>query len=260
MGRMTFGTDNNVTFDPGPHTYTDGLGQNYKSVSRILSTIEIPFDREGISKAMAKGDEKRQAQILAEWEAKKDSSINRGNWIHDNLENFHKYGKIDERLRNVADQIKPLYENYFRVYTEVLLSDVEYLVAGQTDLVVKRQRSHNSLFDFYDYKTNESKGIVFDSVNRKKDPWSYYNKFFLHPFSYLEDCNYNRYSMQLSLYALIAQRQYGINIGRLALIFIDNDLRVHIYPVSFMRYEAEILLAHAGETLKPLPSKDNDDW
>lgn len=267
MGRglEKFGTSDVISFEPRKHRYTDASGAEYKSVSRLLNSIEMPFDREGISMMMAKGSKIRQAEILAEWDAKLESSHDWGNWIHDNLESYHKLGTCDEKIKPVVQRIKPFYENYFRVYTEVLLSDFEFKIAGQTDLVVQRQRSLSSLYDFYDYKTNEQKGIEFDSIRRKKDPWQHYNKFFLSPLAHLEDCNYNRYSLQLSLYALMAQRQYGINIGRLALIFIDKELQVHDYPVSYLRFEAEVLLEHASKTLKPLPQvaqpvDDNEDW
>ena len=275
---MMFGTDNNVSFDPGPHRYTHADGREFSSVSRLLSSIEVPFDRDGISKAMARklASEKgisiqdAQAEILSEWDDKRDSASDHGNWIHDNLENYHKLGTCDEKLRPVANKIKELYQNYYKIYSEVLLSDTETSVAGQTDLVVQRQRTENTLFDFYDYKTNEQKGIQFDSINRKKDPWKHYNKFFLPPFDHLEDCNYNRYSLQLSVYAYIAQRQYGINIGRLAIIFIDKDLQIQILPVAYLRHEAQRLLSQNTKKLKPLPvanewdvpsaSEDEDDW
>lgn len=272
---MNLGSDSSIVFEPRGHRYHDHAGQEYRSVSRILSAIEIPFDREGISMAMARKMaqeenipvEIAQKKILDEWDKKLHSSHDRGNWIHDNLENFHKYGKCDEKLLPVVEKLKPLYENYFRVYTEVLLHDSEFKVAGQCDLIVQRQKSKDSIFDFYDYKTNEQKGIVFDSIGRKRQPWSHYNRYFLPPLDHLEDCNYHRYSLQLSLYAAMAQRRYGIKIGRLALIFIDNNLQVHTYPAAYLKFEAETLLLHAGAKFKPLPpakspqeTKREGDW
>lgn len=271
MAGIMFGTDDRVILNSGPHTYTDSNGRSFKSVSRLLNDIEIPFDSEGISMIMAKGSKIKQVEILAEWKAKADSSIEKGNFIHDNLEQYHKFGTCDEKLKDVITQIKPLYSNYYRVYSEVMLSDHEFCVAGQTDFVVQRQKIKSSLYDFYDYKTNQAKGIVFDSINRKQDPWKHYNKFFLDPLSHLEDCNYNRYSLQISLYAYIAQKQYGINIGRLAIIFIDNDFKVQIYPVAYLQNEAELLLSYSSRELKKLPGsdivsnnkqniEDNEDW
>lgn len=266
MGRLEkFGTSDAISFEPVKHRYTDVSGAEYKSVSKVLNSIEIPFDRQGISLRMAQGNKIRQTEILAEWDAKLESSHVWGNWVHDNLESYHKLGTCDEKIKPAVQRIKPLYDNYHQVYTEVLLSDVESKVAGQTDLVVQRQRSANSLYDFYDYKSNEQKGIEFDSIRRKRDPWQHYNKFFLSPLDHLEDCNYNRYALQLSLYAYIAQKQYGIRIGRLALIFIDKELQVQVHPIAYLRFEAEALLKHANKALKPLPQvaqpvDDGDGW
>ncbi len=255
-----FGSSEAISFEPVKHRYTDASGDEYKSVSRLLNSIEVPFDREGISLRMANGSKTKQTEILAEWDAKLNSSITWGNWIHDNLESYHKLGTCDEKLKPAILKIKPLYKNYFRVYTETLLSDIESKVAGQTDLVVQRQRSVNSLYDFYDYKTNEQKGIEFDSIRRKCDPWQHYNKFYLPPLAHLENCNYNRYALQLSLYALIAQKQYGIHIGRLALIFINKELQVQVHPIAYLRFEAEALLKHASKTFKSLPRVAGNDW
>ncbi len=67
-GIEKFGTSSAITFDPVKHRYTDATGADYKSVSRLLNSIEIPFDREGISMMMAKGIKNRQVEILAEWD------------------------------------------------------------------------------------------------------------------------------------------------------------------------------------------------
>lgn len=260
MGGVVFGSNTFVTFEPEGHRYTDAHGNDYTSVSKKLNSIEVPFDSKGISLNMAKqrmrsGDTRNvadiQAEILTEWKEKGDSSLEKGNWIHDNLEAFHKLGTCDPKLNSVVTQLRKLYDSYYKVFTEVLLFDSENYVSGQTDLAVQRQRGNGGVFDFYDYKTNQAKGIQYDSINRKKDPWKHYNKYFLPPFEYLEDCNYNRYGMQLSTYARMAQKLYGIKVGKLAIIFIDNNLKVRRIPVHYMKYEADVLL---GLQLKPLPA------
>lgn len=260
-GIGTFGSDNYITFQEEGHHYFNPEGQEYSSVSKKLNSIQEPFDRQGISLNMARGQARKsgrsvqdeQVEILSSWDKNLNDSLDKGNWIHDGLENFHKLGTCDPKLDPVVKQLKPLYNSYFKVYTEVLLFDRENMVAGQTDLVVQRQKGMTGLFDFYDYKTNQKKGIQFDSIGRKKDPWKHYNKFFLPPFEHLEDCNYNRYSLQLSMYALMAVRLYGIKVGKLAMIFVDNNLRVRRFPVPYMMRDAEVLLSLKKE-LKPLPA------
>ena len=263
-----FNTDRTIKFEPKAHTYThNGNGERLTSVSRVLESVTLPFDREGVSMRMAKGDPARQAQILTEWDAKKDSSIDRGNWIHDALEQYALTGRIEEKLRPVAELIRPILKQCHRTFPEALLYSTHYGTAGQSDLVIQRQRSENSLFDFYDYKTNESKGIQFDGVNRKKDKPQHYNKFLLPPLDHMEDCNFNKYAMQLSTYAFMAQSTWGIKVGRLAILFIDNDLVLHKIAIPYLKLEAKALLEH-HKSMKPLPqyvegavSSDADkDW
>jgi len=74
----------------------------------------------------------------------------------------------------------------------------------------------------------------------------------LPPFDHLEDCNYIHYSLQLSMYAFMSQLTWGCRIGKLAILYIDNDLKLNIYPIPYMRLEAKLLLEH-NATLKQLP-------
>jgi len=259
MVSILFNKDRRVEFSKDTHTYTIA-GNPLQSVTRLLSSVMIPFESQKISYAMAKGDPGRQKEILEQWEEKRVSAENRGNWIHDNIESFVKFGNYDEKLQSVVSQMKPVLKEGYRFYSEAMVYSTEHMVAGQTDLVVQRQKSLNSVFDFYDLKTNEAKGIQFDSIYRKKDPHRHYNKFLLPPLDHLEDCNYNIYSLQLSMYAHLAQETWGIKIGKLAILFIDNDLQLHQYPVPYMKMEVKKLL-DSRKNLKSIPATtDDDDW
>ena len=273
------GIDNTITFKPDTHQYFDNKQIEYQSVTKILKKLQVPFDREGRSLMMARGIassrgisvEQAQRELLAEWDGKRDSSIDRGNSIHGALETFLKKGirnkDYDLAINFVADLVRPFY----RYYPETIVYDQASLISGQSDLVVQRQKTENSVYDFYDYKTNESKGIQFDSISRKEEPWKHYNRMFLAPLDHLEDCNYNLYSLQLSLYAYLAQITYGIRIGRLGIIFINNEMKPNLFPVPYMKLEAAAVV-NFMTTLKPLPqkimitqksevvTKDEDDW
>jgi hypothetical protein len=107
-----------------------------------------------------------------------------------------------------------------------------------------------------DYKTNESKGIQFDSISRK-DVVKHYNKYLLPPFDHLEACNYIIYSLQLSIYAFMAMETLGIRVGKLAIIFFDNNFTPTYIPVPFMYHEAE-LLCRLNMTRKELPKSTKD--
>ena len=271
MGRMNLGIDDTIIFKEDTHQYFDKAGIEYSSVTRTLNKLKVPFDRDGISKMMARSMAKEkgitidqaQAMILSEWDAKRDSSINRGNSIHKAIEHYLITGRKDPCYRNALDSVSDLVKPYYRFYPEIILYCQDFLTAGQADLVCQRQKSESSVYDFYDYKTNEAKGIQFDSIGRKNDEIKHYNRYFLPPLDFMEDCNYNLYSLQLSMYAFFAEMTYGIKVGRLGIIFIGNDMEVHMIPVPYLRYHVQRALEFIIE-VKPLPEKQivksEDDW
>ena len=266
-----FNNDDTIQFDPDRHCYTKRIGgEKLTSTTRIIKKVIIPFDRYGISLNMAKAKvfaeggsiKETQDKILDEWDAKLVSATKRGNWIHDNLEEYQFSGEYDPKLKDAIKQLQPILKSGYRYYTEARVYSLAYMSAGTGDLVIQRQKGIKSVFDFYDYKTNEAKGIQFDSINRKKSPVKHYNRFLMAPLDHLEDCNYNCYALQLSIYAFMAQITWGLSIGKLVILYIDNDLKLHQYPVPYMKQEAKILLEH-NLKLKPLPiinSNDEDNW
>lgn len=274
MGRMNLGIDDTIIFKEDTHQYFDKTGIEYSSVTRTLNKIKVPFDRDGISKMMARSlskekgitIDKAQEIILSEWDAKRDSSIDRGNSIHGSIEHYLLTGKTTDEYYKPISFVSGLIRNYYRFYPEIILYHQDFLIAGQADLVCQRQKSANSVYDFYDYKTNEAKGIQFDSIGRKTDDLKHYNRFFLPPLDFMEDCNYNLYALQLSMYAFFAEMTYGIKVGRLGIIFISNDMDTHMIPVPYLRYHVQRVLEFMME-VKPLPkeksvvtTKDEDDW
>lgn len=268
---MNLGIDDTIIFKEDTHQYFDKTGLEYGSVTRTLNKLKVPFDRDGISKMMARSMAKEkgitvdqaQAMILSEWDAKRDSSIDRGNSIHGSIENFLLTGQKSSEYMGVHNFMSSFIKPYYRFYPEIILYHQDFLVAGQADLVCQRQKSESSVYDFYDYKTNEAKGIQFDSIGRKNDEIKHYNRYFLPPLDFMEDCNYNLYSLQLSMYAFFAEMTYGIKVGRLGIIFIGNDMEVHMIPVPYLRYHVQRALEFRVE-VKPLPEKQivksEDDW
>lgn len=257
MGKL--GDDNFIRINEATHQYFDPKGEEYRSVTRLLRLVQVPFDQQFISKMMAKhslepgatDDQivQYQQKILTEWEEKRDSAANRGNIIHENLEMFSRKGKCEvAELEPLAKKITMKLSDYYRIFDETVVYSTRYKVAGRFDRGGQRQKGANSLYDFYDFKTNESKGIRFDS--RSKDRDKHYNRFLLPPLDHLEDCNYNIYSLQLSLYARLASLTYGIRIGKLGIIFVDNNLNARFLPVPYMKYEVEKLLDHYQEVCK----------
>jgi len=255
-----FGKDPYITFEPEKHQYFDPEGIEYKSFSRIIKNYVEPFDAKAISSIMAKGDRNRQKEILKSWKDKADTSIDFGNSVHDPMENYA-LGKMslikDPKLMDLGKHLFSNFSHYYRIWPEVILHSKAHKIAGQTDLGMKRQgwRGNAHVFDFYDYKTNLFQGIRYDSIGWDKDPIKHYNRYLLNPIDHLEDCNYNKYAMQLSSYAYMAEITYGVKVGKLFIIFIWLEKGKYYYkflPVPYMRMEAEAIFEDSLRT-KPLP-------
>jgi len=282
----TLGHDNFISFIEDGHKYFGLDGLQYVSVSSILKHVEQPFN-ENISYHMAKKDlrdsgienasedqiKAAQALIVKSWDTKRDNAIDHGNRADSYLQRYFDGRKTtpeeDEIYLELAEKIKAYYDGigYYTGYNQTILYSKKYKVAGTTDRCHKRtQRS--DVFDWFDYKTNLEKGIVFDSSKRKDGAIKHYNRYLLPPLDHLEDCNYVKYSLQISLYALLAELTYGTKTGRLAIIFIHPGLRdFTVIPMPYMKHEALTLLG-LNLTKKSIPEElvsseiksTSDEW
>jgi len=251
---------NEILFEEKNHEYTNRNGERYESVSRLLKQLQVPFDKAMMSRIIAMKVsseegipfEKAQTELLKEWDDKRDSSIDKGNYVHDGLEDYTRTGKVWEGLEEPVRYMQEIFKDYYRFYPEVMLYSHKYKVAGRTDIVLQRQKSRIPVCDFADYKSNEAKGIVFDSISRKESRPKHYNRFFLPPFDHLEACNYTIYSLQLSIYAFLALELGKVKVGKLFIVFFDNEFRPTYIPVPFMYHEAK-MICELNLERKPLP-------
>lgn len=265
-----------IDFNEEKHTYTNReTKKQLKSASRFLDFFKIPFDREGISKSISMFGKKSQAQILAEWDKKKDNSIIHGNHVHKMMEDYNNTGTCEDKsLIKVAKYINSdIIGEYYRSFNEAIFWNNQYGICGTADRPILRCKNPNAILDVYDYKTNLEKGIYYNSSTNKNGKIKHYKKFYLKPIDHLEDCNYNHYTLQLSLYAYMAQALYGVLIGQLAIIFIGKNIKGEWYAeriaVPYLKTDIKNMLDYYSEfnagKLKPkaLNSKivyQEEDW
>ena len=62
----------------------------------------------------------------------------------------------------------------------------------------------------------------------------------LKPIQHLDSCNFNSYSLQLSLYAYMLEKRYGYKIAGLYLIHLRED-EFREYECPYMKKEMELL-------------------
>lgn len=217
-----------INFESSTHSYTNADGKQYISVSELIKYYTPVFDEDGfIAGRVAKSRGCLVSDVLAEWNDKKQRSIDKGNEFHFAAEKLIKKEKLTAREKEITKGLSEFKKSFTgKLQTECRVWNDFYEVAGTTDLV----ESFKHKVNVYDYKTNEE-------IKRS----SKYNQFLLHDLDFLEDCEYAKYSIQLSLYALLLELS-GLKIGKLTILWVDQEYNIHPIPVSYLRHTAEVIL------------------
>lgn len=243
-----------VTRKEETHQYFDQNGLEYMSVSRFLDFITPFFDRQLMLSLSAKKQGKTIEELDLEWKASAYKAQQHGTRIHNAIERYLLTAKIDAGNEDLEFLIKTIcssYNEYYRVMPEEIIYSPEFRIAGASDLVLRCKSSANGYFDIEDFKTNVSKGIEF---------YSKYGKRMLHPIEHLEDCNFVKYSFQLSLYAYMVEKITGWKLRRMNIVFIppENILAWKRIPVMYMKTDVENCLNfYKGAILEKLNKNVN---
>jgi len=220
-----------VVLEPELHKYFDSDGKEYLSVSKLISLLSEKFED---TIAYRRATEATKA----EWKEKGRVASTHGTNIHNALELYNQTGQILIENAQLEAPIKSIigeYKDYHQTHDEVCLFNKEYRVAGTTDKICIVSRSKDSEVDLADFKTNISKGIYF---------FSPYKKRLYSPFDHLQDCNYVKYSFQLSIYAYFFELLTGRRVRHLYIHFIPphNMLEHRKIPVIYLRNDVKLLL------------------
>lgn len=217
-----------VTFDANTHTYTNEHGEKYISVSTLLGEYKKPFDKEFFSRITAKKRGVSQDVVLKEWEQNTKNACDFGKVVHSIIEDYIKSGIIKDA--EIVDAFKKVFiKKYVTIHSERILFSDKDKIAGTSDMIVD---VNSDTFDVYDLKTNTK----FDFDNK-------YNEYLLKPVHHLQNCKYNTYALQLSLYAYLYSLETGKKPRRLAIFYWDKK-DFQVYNVPYMYWETVVLLKH----------------
>lgn len=125
-----------ITFEPIEHKYTDDDGEEYISVTTLLSK-EFPFDQKAIAEKVSKISSSRYHgmstdRILKMW----SDSSEHGNVVHEMVEEYIKDEVVpsDPGLIPLLDQFKRL--NWRGdLLSEILVWNEDYRIAGTADIL-----------------------------------------------------------------------------------------------------------------------------
>lgn len=184
---------------------------------------------------------KRKQFYIDKWKKEKEEACRKGTAFHKAMEAdtintgviIHK----DVEMK-VQDQMLLDLQDFKGngIFTELLVHNDKYKIAGQIDLCFLTSGKKVSLKDYKTNKKIEKRGFRGAKM-----------KYPLHSF---DDCNFVHYTLQLSTYAwMLEQMEYEIE--SLELIHVDSDNGEHIkdYPVKYEKQAVEWMLQHSSEDI-----------
>lgn len=221
-----------VEFNAQWHSYRLASGRKLLSVSAFIKHHTPAFDSIGNSERVALKRGITAQEVLAEWEAKAQASRQKGTEFHAKMEEYfvnrEKFGRLesaDPVVKKVLEQIPTLTmpNKNLEFHSEALIACPAWGLAGTSDLVVYSPKTNQAIL--YDFKTNAE-------IKRE----AFGGETLYYPFQMLENCDYDKYDLQLTLYGAMLM-QMGIKIAGLAVIHIDHDGNVQKYPYPADRFE-----------------------
>ncbi len=226
-----------IVFDPKSHTYKCGQ----KLLMPVTSTIkwvtpEFNSD-EVVASKMAETGRSRE-DILAEWDAKRDFGLDRGTRVHTYIENVIDDNELDVFLavNDHIHEMKQFDKAWMKMKNELgiklfkkewTIGDEELGIAGRCDAVFEIDKDGKSTKALFDWKTGKF-------MLRK-----YARESMLPPFNDLPACEEVKYSLQLSLYKLLIERNTDIKISGGYILHLPDGFDYQLFNTLDLSERAE---------------------
>ena len=201
-----------IVFNAEEHSYKsiDGAeGINWTSVTTLISSLKKPFDAKAVAARVSKNKRSKwygiEPKIIEQiWQNESDRAIGLGTFYHNqreadlcSLASIEREGitvpVISPSGEHEGIRFAPSQKLDPGVYPEHMVYLKSTGICGQSDLV----EVVNGKVNIIDYKTNkEIKTEAFTN-------WEGITEKMLDPISHLDDCNFNHYALQLSIYMYI---------------------------------------------------------
>jgi hypothetical protein len=200
-----------LQFKPEFHEYisTDGDDIKWTSVTSLISKFKAPFDADAIANKVCKSKKSKwfgmkPEDIKEAWKAEAKRATDLGTWYHNQREadicGLSTLGRegmdVSIYIPNVdidGTKTAPDQKLVEGIYPEHMVYLKSVGLCGQSDYVEVVNKKVNII----DYKTNKEIKLEsfkgWDGKSQKMQP----------PFAHLDDCNFNHYALQLSIYMYI---------------------------------------------------------
>ena len=249
----------NILFYEKDHKYTiDGIPARM-SVSQLIKKFEKPFNSKAIAEVVAKRDGFSVEEILDQWDFKRDYSCHKWSEFHKYVENFFnrkqisldktainfffeskKTFKTENSIKEYYQDVALLVKNFKNFYnwwkkehilikSEFVVGDPETGVCGTIDNL-----SYNFVkneFVIFDYKTNKEikrKGFKGDKM--------------IDCLSHLDQCEFIKYSLQLSLYSTIFEKMTDFIVPNSYIIWVNDEKDYELIECLDLKKESKTIL------------------
>ena len=234
MNNNLFKPDEKIFLDEEKHKYIFLEDKNiqFTSVTECISEYFEKFDQNKIALKLVTTHPKYKGMqvddLIEEW----NLAAKNGTKVHKEIEDYIVKNKKPENNKSIIAiewLNKHLMNSKYDLFSEVIVYSKQLRLAGTVDLLL------------YD-KINEVYTILDWKTNKKISTKSFKGKTGIKPETYdLPDCKFSHYSLQLSLYRYLLEKQYNLNMKKLIIAHITEDgvkgyvapyLKNHIFLIT----------------------------
>ena len=146
---------------------------------------------------------------------------------------------IDEHLRDAYNKCCAIFDKFYNdskeslipIKSELVIGDKNFGVCGMVDQLFWNEKEQQ--YQIWDWKTNKE-------INKN----SKFKKKMLAPITYLDECEFSSYALQLSLYRYIIEKNTQIKIGSSYLLHITELKNTYeVIKVPYYVTEVERMLS-----------------
>ena len=233
-----------IVFNAADHSYKsiDAEGINWISVTTLVSHFKKPFDAKKIADKVSKNKKSKwyglsPESIIGIWDGEADRAVTLGTYYHNQREtdlcalaSIEREGVTVPVFAPLPEKLGVKYAPSQKLEPGVYPEHMVYLksvgICGQSDLV----EVVNDKVNIIDYKTNKEikkeSYVNYEGISEKMAP----------PITSLDDCNFNHYALQLSIYMyIILKHNPKLKPGRIFIhhvVFEEEAKDMHGYPIT----------------------------
>jgi len=221
-------TKASITFDEGPHTYTDNTGKIYESGTTFVTKYFEKFDAVAVSEMCSQGDNPKYAgrsssEIQFDWSIDGEIAAQEGTNTHLYFEGLMSDWSVGQLPEPLSERCRLMF-----IQAEKAAIDVKkyYMFVGAEIIIFSPKLGKSGMIDLLVWSESSNEIVIFDLKTNKKIKRENKYRTALPPINHLDDTELSKYSLQLSLYQkiLTIEKYFNKKIKfRRALIHLSID-------------------------------------